>query len=250
MVQVETRAGLPPLAMIAWQLAWIDRISAWEGENAAYQQSDDDSAIQCEFLSALAVAIAQWPKLMQRVVALAELVYWTLYRGGIGSAARFRSDHTEDQMSVLETFPQAHIGKIASPASLVRPIEDNASEVSGIIVGYDAGIGIVLLHYRSYPSLEATIHDYLTHGDAERHWFASFKWRSIPEGARDRIQRLQSQGAGNGNRSRILSLADIMCGMRVTCNLQKRPRWEAVEVVVDFGTRKAPLPKHRRRQPS
>lgn len=250
MVQVETRAGLPPLAMIAWQLAWIDRISAWEGNNAVFEQSDDKSAIQREFLSTLAVAIAQWPKLMQRTFALAELVYWTLYRGGIGAAARFRSDHTEDQMSVLETLPKAHIGTIASPASLIRPTGDNASEVSGIIVGYDAGIGIVLLHHRSSPSLEATLHDYVTHGDAERHWFASFKWRSISEGARERIQRLQSQGAGNGNRSRLLTLADVMCGMRVTCNLQKRPKWEAVEVAVDFGTRKAHFPKHRRRQPS
>jgi hypothetical protein len=249
MVQVQTHAGLPPLAVNAWQLAWIDRISAWEGEKAVFEPSEDKLAIQSEFLSALAVAIAQWPKLMQRTIALAELVYWTLYRGGIGAAARFRNDHTESQLSVLKTLPQTDVGKILSPASPVSPTGDNASEVSGIIIGYDAGIGIVLLHHRNFPTLEATLHSYVTHGKAERHWFASFRWRSMPEAARERMQRLHSHGAGNDNRSRLLSLADVMCGMRVTCKLQKKPKWEAVEVAVDFGTRKAHLPNHRRIKP-
>ncbi|WP_437207077.1 hypothetical protein [Planctomicrobium sp. SH664] len=249
-VQVETRAGLPPLALIAWQLAWIDRISAWEGENAGFEQPDEISAIQREFLSALAVAIAQWPKLMQRTVALAELVYWTLYRGGLGAAARFRSDHTESQMSILETLPQAHIGTIPSPASIIRPTGDSASEVSGIIVGYDAGIGIVLLHHRSSPSLEATLHDYVTQGDAEQHWFASFRWPSISEGSRERLQRMQAQKANNGGHHEHCHMAEVICGMRVTCKLQKKPRWEAVEMAVDFGTRKAHLPKYRRRRPN
>ena len=248
MIQVETSAGLPLLAMIAWTLAWIDRVSAWEGEQVVFEQSDDNSVFQREFLRALGVALAQWPTLMQRTIALAELVYWTLYRGGLGAAARFRSDHTETQMSVLETLPQVNNGTAVTPTPLIRPRGDSACDISGIIVGYDAGIGIVLLHHRSFPSLAATINDYVTHGDTDRHWFASFKWRSISVSDRERMQQMQSQGAGCRTRTRVLTLADVMCGMHVICNLCKKPRWEAGEVAVDFDTKKAYLPKHRRRQ--
>lgn len=249
MVQVETQPGLSPLATIVWQIAWIERVSAWKGEQAIFKRSEEGSAVQREFLNALAIALNQWPALMRRTIALAELVYWTLYRGGLGAAAKFRCDHIEDQVSVLRKLSQASVTLAVSSTAQVRPAGEIAGDVSGIIVGYEAGIGIVLLHHRSSPSLENTVKDYVTHGNAERHWFASFRWRAIKEGEREQLQKIQSRGAGSGTRKHSLSLADVMCGMRVTCNLQKNPKWEAVDVIMDFSTQKVHLPKYRRRQP-
>ncbi len=249
MIQVETRAGLSSPAVIAWQLAWIDRISAWEGDLHVLEQSDDNSPVQREFLRALALANTLWPTLMRRTIALAELVYWSLYRGGLGAAARFRCDHTEDELAVLQELAPSHEAASKSPALPMKPTGDRASGVPGIIVGYNAGIGIVLLHHRSSLSLDATLGDYVAHGDAERHWFTSFKWRAVDTRARARLQRMYSQGAGPGS-SRFSTLADVMCGLRVKCDLQKKPKWEAVQVEIDFGTGKSHLPKHRRRQPN
>jgi hypothetical protein len=246
-VQIETRAGLPTLAKIAWILAWIDRICAWHREDTLFEQSDDHASIQVEFLGAMADAISQWPRLMQRSLALAELVYWTLYRGGLGTAVKFRSDQTEEQLSKSEVLPEVASGAIATLVLPIRSTGNSASEVAGIIVGYDAGIGIVLLHDHRSSSLDAVIQDYLAINDTTQYWFATFKWRSIPESERERIQQMQSRGAGNGKTLRSVTLADVMCGMRVTCDLQKKPNWEAMKVAIHFGFRTAHIPKHRRR---
>ena len=246
-IHIETRAGLPRLAKIAWMLAWIDRICAWHREDTVFEQSDDHASIQIEFLGAMADAISQWPRLMQRSLGLAELVYWTLYRGGLGTAVKFRSNQTDEQLSKLEVSPEIGSRAIATPAPPISSTGNSAIEVAGIIVGYDAGIGIVLLHDHRSSSLDAVIQDYLASNDTTQYWFATFKWRSIPESERERIQQSQSRGAGNGKTLRSVTLADVMCGMRVTCDLQKKSNWEAMKVVIDFDFRTAHIPKHRRR---
>lgn len=247
-VQVETHTGLPGLAVIAWQLAWLDRITAWEGENAVFDLAEDKSAIMREFLYAFGVALDCWPMLMKRTIALAELVYWTLYRGGLGTAVRFRCDRTEQEMRVLRTLRHVQKESIASSTSAVTSTGECARTTSGVIVGYDAGIGVILLHCRNFPSLEATFDNYVTHG-AERHRFARFKWRSLPQDTRDRIQKIRSYDENHKNHSGTRTLADVMCGMRVNCTLRNRPGEETDQVDVDFSVRKSHLPKHRRRHP-
>lgn len=248
-IEIETRPGLSALAIIAWQLAWIERVTAWEGLGHVYEQTAENPTVQNEFLRGLARAITLWPALMRRCIALAELVYWTLYRGGLGAAVRFRSPHTDTQLAALRDFAPTPQRPSLRPPANTKPTADHVENISGVIVGYNAGVGIVLLHHRSSSSLDVTVRDYVNEGDAERHWFASFRWNALTVEDRNRLQQLFSRRSQSRRQSHPATLADVMCGLRVTCELSKKPRWEAISLNVNFGLGQMNIPKYRRRQP-
>jgi hypothetical protein len=246
LISVELRAGLTSLGTIAWQLAWIDRLTAWEGVDRILERRGEKPGGHVEFLHALAQAIATWPNLMRRTIALAELVYWTLYRGGLGLAARFRGPHTENQLAVLRKISWMTETAQAQPSDIRTPNKDYVDHIAGIIVGYDAGRGFILLHHPSSPSLDATVCDYIKHGNAEKHHFASFRWKRLNAETRDALQqKLAHFRKGDGRQD--ATLADVMCGLCVTCEVEKAGTWQAIEIVVHSDKRAIRLPKHRRR---
>lgn len=78
-------------ARIAWQLSWIERWIAWEGSDDLVHNRyrNCNNGIEEKLPSALAAAMDRWPQLMRQCLALAEIIYWTFYRQGIGIAAKF-----------------------------------------------------------------------------------------------------------------------------------------------------------------
>lgn len=247
-IQVETKTGLSLLAMIAWQLAWIERVTAWEGVQHVFERGGENSVVQRDVLRGLGRAIELWPRLMQRVLALAELVYWTLYRGGLGTAARFHSQHTETQLSVLRAIASGTERSGKRRPITITPIGDHVDEVSGVIVGYNAGVGVVLLCHPHSPSVDTEVSDFIKDGHVQRHWFASFKWGTLNTDVRDLLQQKFARRPKGSQQVHSSTLADVMCGLRVTCELRKRPKWEAVKIDVHFGKGQIHLPKYRRQQ--
>jgi hypothetical protein len=245
LIPVETRAGLTSLGTIAWQLAWIDRVTAWQGVDAILERGIEMAGEQLEFLHALAQAMAAWPNLMRRTLALAELVYWTLYRGGLGLAARFRGPYTEKELATLRRMAWTTESAQQQPSDIPTS-NDHIERIMGIIVGYDAGTGVILLHHPSSPSLDATVCDYLKHGNAEKHRFAGFRWKTLNTETRDALQQTFAQFR-KSDRRQGATLADVMCGLGVTCEVEKTPTWKATEIVVHFEKRAIRIPKHRRR---
>ena len=247
-IQVETKTGLSPLATIAWQLAWIERVTAWDGVRHVFERGGEKSAGQRDFVRGLGRAIALWPRLMKRVIALAELVYWTLYRGGLGTAARFHNQHTETQLSVLRATGSGSERPSKRLPVTNTPMGDHVEDVSGVIVGYNAGVGVVLLCHPHSPSVDAEVSDFIKDGEDQRHWFASFKWNTLSTDVRDHLQQQFARRPKVGQQAQSSTLADVMCGLRVTCELRKRQKWEAVKVDIHFGKGQIHLPKFRRQQ--
>lgn len=79
-------------ARIAWQLSWLERWIAWDGATSLDRLSDRTrrSNLETRLPIALAEAMNRWPHLMRRCLALAEIIYWTFHRQGIGIAAKFQ----------------------------------------------------------------------------------------------------------------------------------------------------------------
>lgn len=247
-IQVETKTGLSPHATIAWQLAWIERVTAWEGVQHVFEREGEHSAGQRDVLRGLGRAFAFWPQLMQRVVALAELVYWTLYRGGLGTAARFHNQHTETQLSVLRATSSGS-ERISERLPVTnKPMGDHVENVSGVIVGYNAGVGVVLLCHPHSPSVDIEVSDFIKDGRVQSHWFASFNWGTLNIDVRDHLRQQFARRPKVGQQAQSSTLADVMCGLRVTCELRKRPKWELIKIDVHFGKGQIHIPKHRRQQ--
>lgn len=246
-VTFETQAGLSSLATIAWQLAWLERATAWEGPGHVFKGDTENADERLEFLRVLAQAIAKWPTLMRRAIALAELVYWTLFRGGLGLAAHFQCELKEDQFS-LQRKPAETMSALRNQAAANAKWSGSRTEgISGVIVGYNAGAGQILLQHRRSPSLKATVRDYVDHGNPERHWFTNFRWNTLSAEVRDHLTDKFTR-LRQANEPRTKTLADIMCGLRVTCDLDSDSNGRAIEVKVNFSESPIPIPKHRRRQ--
>ena len=244
-IQVETKSSLSQCAIIAWQLAWIERVSAWEGTRHEFEREGENNIGQRDFLRGLGRALTLWPNLMRRTIALAELVYWTIYRGGVGTAVRFRCQQTDHQLAILRqnAFVQERPNQRVS--ANLAPAAKHVESVSGVIVGYNAGVGIVLLQLPSSPSLDATVSDFVNNRHADQFWRASFNWSNLSIEVRDQLKQLFEKRCKTSPPKYPLSLADVMRGLRVTCELKKQPEWEAVKVDVDFGKGRIHLPKHR-----
>ena len=82
------RPPLPGPSLVAWRLAWWDRMLA-SGRATGPGEPD-----RRRFLNALADALDVWPELMPRCLALAEFLRWTLCEGGLGLAFKFGATST------------------------------------------------------------------------------------------------------------------------------------------------------------
>lgn len=78
-------------ARIAWQLSWLERWIAWEGSKSLtrFSYRTQRSDLETRLPVALADSMNRWPQLMRRCLALAEIIYWTFHRRGIGVAAKY-----------------------------------------------------------------------------------------------------------------------------------------------------------------
>ncbi|GIW80406.1 MAG: hypothetical protein KatS3mg105_2213 [Gemmatales bacterium] len=83
-------AALGDTPKVAWQIAWMERLCAWNLLRNV--SSNDKSVVQRKLLELLIKMCDCWPELMRRCLATVEFLIWTLYRGGLGIAMRFASD--------------------------------------------------------------------------------------------------------------------------------------------------------------
>ena len=84
-------ADVPAAAKLAWRLAWIDRLTAWEGRNAVFASSAGADSL-LPFLQALRVARTtptDSARLFTCCMAIAEYLLIVLRRGGLGPAFGF-----------------------------------------------------------------------------------------------------------------------------------------------------------------
>lgn len=238
-VQVVAKPGLSELATIAWQLAWIERITAWEGLDHVFEDATDRFLVQRDFLQGLARALKLWPELMRRSLALAELVYWSLYRGGLGEGLRFRGPSTDEELCLSRSAENGPTELVDHHFATVKQPVKHVGNVSGVIIGYRDGLGAVLLRHRSSPSTAATVQDYLKDEVNGRVWIATFRWRAINIDGRLWLQEKLKQ-------SKYFTLESVMCGLHVTCELSKNPKWEATSIEIQMGKSQVNIPVNRR----
>jgi hypothetical protein len=93
-LSVAAGTEVPEVARLAWGVAWLDRATAHDSkttsELGSYSGLSRDDI--CQVLSS---ALELWDVLMVRCLALAEYVWWALYGGGLGMAAKFDVKATE-----------------------------------------------------------------------------------------------------------------------------------------------------------
>lgn len=80
---------IPGPSLIAWRLAWLDRLSAAERGRTPHGVDMRAGMDELAFLRMLGTAVSRWPDLMTRCLALAEFLRWTLCEGGVGIAFKF-----------------------------------------------------------------------------------------------------------------------------------------------------------------
>ncbi len=119
---------------------------------------------------------------------------------------------------------------------------ESGNRILAVILGYEGGSGVVLVHHRTSPSLSETVERYVKSSGRGRHWFAHFNWLSICEEDRHVIQTRYILGE-----KRRGGLGSFMYGLVVTCELSKNPNWEATSLRLDQG---ANAPQHRFRIPA
>jgi hypothetical protein len=89
-VSVPAGSEIPPVARLAWGIAWLDRIASRNPQDA-FGPEQASGPGRLEFLQMLASALESWELLMIRCLALAAYVWWALYGGGLGISAKFET---------------------------------------------------------------------------------------------------------------------------------------------------------------
>lgn len=110
-------------------------------------------------------------------------------------------------------------------------------KVRGIVVGYDAMIGVILLRHKAWPSLEHLAAAYEVSDEDKGFWFAKFRWSALLEADRARISHERSRPPTKRTMRRAGRpplIRDIILGRPATCLLLKNPKWEATAVALDL----------------
>lgn len=143
------------------------------------------------------------------------------------------------------------------------------NKVLGVVLGYNAGIGILLLQHRTSPTIEATVKSYLDNPQGRKHWLAKFKWSAVTKDDRELIRQRQEallleasrrvtdeilpRKRGRKQDRRAVKTAstvgDYLIGKVVTCSVAKNPKWEAVEVQICFDHLGFTIPEQQQRKP-
>ena len=132
-----------------------------------------------------------------------------------------------------------------------QPESTRLKNIRAVIVKYSDDYGVLVVQHHTSPSLEATVESYLRNCKKkkdsfakfkpeckeEKVWFAKFRWKCIDLGDRKRIQSL-----GKKRKSREISISKVLRGMAAVCTLVKNPKWEAVQISIDFSHARFELP--------
>lgn len=232
-VVVPTKAALDERASLGWQLAWLERMSAWN--LLRYDASDDAQAIQRELQPQLAQACDEWPELMHRCLALAELFIWTFYRGGLGVAMRFSSDRSSclrDERPNAEFATETRKAPLAG-YGVTLPAPKIVTGATGVIIDYDVDRGHIVVKHPSSPSLAATVKAYNERNSDSYSWIVPFSWNAISKADQTKLRGMYKRGLLQiGTRK---TLQDIMRGMAVHCELRKGRFWEVSSMSIAFN---------------
>lgn len=140
-----------------------------------------------------------------------------------------------------------------------EPVSRPISGVPAVVIGYDAGRGVLLVQHRQCASLNAAVENYLAAPKSKKVWFAKFKWNAIDAADQEQIQSLRhtKRASVQGKRSTSrrakrasvqeesltsVAISAVLSGMVVSCTLVKKPTWEAVQISVDFECERFKLP--------
>lgn len=234
-VTVETIKSIRREAAICWQIAWIERQSALDGYALLF---DSDGLLPADFQRLLAKAIQLWPELMRRCLALAELLLWTLSRGGIGVAAKFHG------ACAVPTYREEQ-----QPASKAPQVVSGTQYrgVTGIVVGYDCGKGLLLFPQQGVD-LALARKQFIAGSNSPKYWLAEFNWSGLEKLDRDAIQaeydRLRPHRA-----SGVTSLSDVLCGRTFRFSVDFFGTWRASEIALQTHIRPIAIPRERRISP-
>lgn len=247
-VVVPTKVALHERARIAWQLAWVERLTAWQMSDH-FSRNDPAVPGQHEaFLKTLSLAFEAWPKLMRRCLSLVELLIWTCYRGGLGVAMRFSS---EAPRSSSATSPVPHKSLPAEKPPLIdfvqRPPKPTVvTGAMGVIIDCGADFGRIVIKHPSSPSLAATVTAYLEPKQDSHSWIVRFGWKAIVDSDRHKLTELYAANRRSRDPNIAGTLADFLRGMTVHCELQKTHAWEVVSMRIAFDRQKFDLTPTRR----
>jgi len=237
-VEVETVSAVAHVSAICWQMAWIERLTAWHGPNQFF--GDNEQSI-VEFQKALSKSLRLWPALMRRCLSLTEMLIWTIYRGGIGVAAKFSSPLPIPTYS-LRKSTEAGPGMAAinnSPGTVKK-------DVSGIVVGYDAGIGVLLIP-RDSITLQSALRQFITSQNDDLYRLVRFRRSDVPKEDRDCLDA-EHQTRNKKSQRSVVPLSDVFCGRRFLCSLIKAEVWEISSICLQVHFEQLPIPHDRRKR--
>lgn len=237
-VEVETVSAVCNVASMCWQMAWIERLTAWNGPNQFFGASEQSIV---EFQKALSKSLRLWPALMRRCLSLAEMLIWMMYRGGIGIAARF---------SGPQPIPTYSFGKAteAGPSMAAISVAPGTvrKDVSGIVVGYDAGIGIFLIP-RDSVTLESALRQFLTSQNDDLYRLVRFRRSNVCKEDRDCLDAVH-QTRNKRSQGPVVPLSDVFCGRRFLCDLIKAEVWEISSIRLEVHLEQIRIPPDRRKR--
>lgn len=116
----------------------------------------------------------------------------------------------------------------------------------GVIVDYANGVGHIVVKHPTSPSLAATVKNYLTPKQDSHSWIVRFDWKAIVESDRESLEELHAASRCSGGPNTAATLADVMRGMTVCCELQKTHAWEVKSMRIAFSGQKFNVPPTRR----
>lgn len=246
-VVVPSKCSLSERARISWQIAWLERLSAW-GLVDRLRASDAD-VVRRALPPLLAEACSTWPELMRRCLALTEFLIWTLYRGGLGMAMRFGSDRSTSPLGAISEPEPEHVvlSQKAPLAGYVGavPAPKLVSGATGVIIDYDGGSGHVIVKHPTSPSLATTVKAYAEQNPDTHCWIVPFDWKVVEDSDRKKVQAIHESTRTGNSQCGTKMLRDIMQGMTVRCELRKEKSWQVTAMSLVFNGQRFTIPPRR-----
>ncbi|MFM7165546.1 MAG: hypothetical protein ACKO3T_09885, partial [Planctomycetaceae bacterium] len=237
-VQATTVCAVSDVSAICWQMAWIERLTSLKGSNQFF---GGDEQCSVEFQKALSKSLLLWPELMRRCLSLAEMLIWTLYGGGIGVAAKFAGPlPIPTYVSVKSTAAGAVNVAVGNSTGTVR------KGVSGIVVGYDYGIGILLIP-RDRVTLDAAMWQFIKDKGDSLYRLVQFKRTDVPKSDQDCLDAVHQKSNVRSKRA-VVSLGDVYCGRRFACDVREGEVMEISSLRLQAQSPQGQIPGDRRKQ--
>lgn len=237
-VQATTVSSVSDASAICWQMAWIERLTSLKGSNQFFG-GDEQSSV--EFQKALSKSLLLWPELMRRSLSLAEMLILTLYGGGIGVAAKFAGPlPIPTYESVKSTAASAVNAAVDHSMGTIR------KNVSGIVVGYDYGTGILLIPREGVTVESALGHFFMGKGD-RLYQLVRFNRIDVPKDDRDCLDAVHLERKKKSRQANV-SLADVYCGRSFLCDVSGVDVWEISSLRLQERSPQRPIPNDLRKR--